>query len=168
MWLKTIIVIFLFYLFAVLQNSFFTHFNLFGIFPNFVFILFFLLIFFEKKNDYYKIIAWSVIAGLILDIFSYTYFGASVILFLFISFLAKRAQSLLKERNEAKPLFYFLPLFLVCFLVYEILLALHLRFIDPSHTAIFFDWRVILEMVYNLIFAAIFFLVYKKFFYSNV
>ena len=49
-WQKTLVVIILFYIFALLQSSFFVHFSLLGAVPNLVFAFFALLVFFEKKG----------------------------------------------------------------------------------------------------------------------
>lgn len=152
MWFKYIIIVFLFYLLAILQNSFFVHFNLFGATPNLVFILFFLLVFFEKNNASYKIIFYALFAGLFSDFFLSTYFGASIIIFLLIGFSVKKIQTLLKEReNNQFPLIYFLPLFLV-------FLVLHISLFEG------FSPSLIPETAYNLFTAIIAFYAYKKLF----
>jgi rod shape-determining protein MreD len=147
---KTLVIIFLFYLFALLQNSFFTHFNLFGVTPNLVFILFFLIVFFEGENKNYQIIFFAVTAGFFLDIFSNTYLGPSIILLIIMGFLLKKTQSLLKNRDAAHPFIYFSPLFLVSFIIYEIVLMVS------------FDLRFVFAMVYNLFFAIVGFWIFKK------
>jgi len=99
---------------------------------------------------------FAAAAGFFLDIFSYIFLGASAVLLLFIGFLAKRLQLVLKEGRSAHPLFYFLPLFLVFFVAYRISLAL----IGMA----FFDYKFIFEAAYNLTAALVLFLAYKKFF----
>jgi len=157
-----LVIILLFYFLALLQNSFFTHFNLLGSVPNLVFILFFLLVFFEKKKKNYLIIPLAIVAGLFLDIFSYTYIGPSIVLLIIIGIVLKKIQSLLKNREDNYPFVYFLPLFLICFAVYEALLMISLHFFDLSHTLINFDLRFAAGIVYSLFFAIIGFWIFKK------
>jgi rod shape-determining protein MreD len=162
MWQKILFIILLFYIFALLQGSFFTHFNLFGAAPNLVFILFFLLVFFIKKDRSYQIIYLAAIAGVLLDISSYTYLGPSIIILMAAGFLLKKTQSLLKNRQDNYPFAYFLPLFVLFFTVYEVSLIVYLRFFDPSHALISFDLKFIIGVIYNSIVASVLFLIYKK------
>jgi len=163
MWKKILVIIILFYFFALLQSSFFTHFNLFGIVPNLVFIFFSLLVFFQQKNKTHQLIFLAIIAGFVLDIFSYTYLGPSIVSLIVTGFLLKKIQSLLKNREDSRPFIYFLPLFLVCFTVYEVLFAVYLRFLDPSHILLSFNFKFLVEAVYNLVFASIGFWIMKKY-----
>lgn len=151
MWVKYLITIILFYFFALLQSSFFAHFNFFGAFPNFVFILFFLLIFFDKETNYYKIFFYSAIAGILLDFFSYAYFGISVVLLFCIGILLKKIQSALLQRQDKYPVIYFLPLFLISFIFYEAFFTTNIGF------------ESVAEIIYNLIFAWIGFYVFRYF-----
>src|ERR1035437_4047733 len=127
MWKRLLAIILIFYLFALLQNSFFAQFNLFGAVPNLVFIFFFLLVFFEKPNTYlpgnYQIIFLALIAGIFLDFLSFTYLGSSIMLLLGIGFSVKGVQSMLSNRDNDRPFFYFLPLFIIFFLVYQLLFS---------------------------------------------
>ncbi|MCX6720241.1 MAG: hypothetical protein NTW11_00260 [Candidatus Staskawiczbacteria bacterium] len=149
MWQKTVVIIFLFIIFALLQNSFFAHFSIFGATPNLVFILFFLLVFFAKKETNYQIIYLSVIAGILLDIFSYAYLGPSIVSLLIGGFLLKKAQSMLKSGRDSYPFTYYLPLFLIFFAIYEICF-------------LGFNLGIIAEIIYNMVFASAFFYVYKR------
>lgn len=166
MWQKTLVIIFLFYLFALLQNSFFVHFNLFGAVPNLVFILFFLLVFFENdprgapRN--YQIIFLAATAGIFLDVFSYTYIGPSIALLIIIGFLLKNTQTLLKNKEDNNPFIYFLPLFIVFLLVYNLSLGLYLYFLDPNKIMPVFGIGIIFLAIYNTIIASVFFYIYKK------
>jgi rod shape-determining protein MreD len=147
----------------MLQNSFFAHFSLWGATPNLVFIFFLLLLFFEKNSRYYEMIFYAISAGLLLDIFSYTYFGLSAVLFLLIGFLAKRVQGALSEKKDNTfPIIYFLPLFLIFLLVYDLLSRsflnkFNLMKIAPNMSGF------AAEIIYNLLVAAIAFYVCKKF-----
>jgi rod shape-determining protein MreD len=168
MWKKVLIIILIFYLFALLQSSFLVHFNPYGITLNLVFILFSLLVFFEGPKGHpgnsSQILFLSVTAGFFLDIFSYTYIGPSIVAFIIIGFLLKKTQSLLKNREDNRPFVYFLPLFLIFFIVYEILLMLFLHFIDSSHALISFDLKFAGGIIYNSLIASVLFFIFKRFF----
>lgn len=162
MWRKYIIIIGLFYLFALLQGSFFAHFNVFGSIPNLVFIFFFLLIFFEKQDKFYPAFIWSLAAGFFLDVFFYTYLGPSIILLIIIGFLIKETKLLLKNRGDGYSFVYFLSLFSVYFIIYQILNMIYLRFFDLSHMPMIFDAKFLSGIFYNLFFASIGFWIFKK------
>lgn len=151
---KALIIILLFYFFAVLQNSFLAHFNIYGATPNIIFIFFFLLMFFEGQKSYYQIISWSIAAGFFLDVFSSSYFGVSIAILLLIGILTKKIVNSLKEKRDEYPLVYFAPLFLGFFISYEIILPLR---------AFNFSWTIYIEIIYNLILAFLGFYIYKLF-----
>jgi len=157
MWLKPVLTILLFYFFALLQTSFFANFGFFGSLPNLVFILFFLLVFFEDKKSSHLILFYAVISGFFLDVFSATYFGYSIIALIIIGILFKKIQNMLSEKkNDKYPIVYFILLFLISFTVYDILLKFALTK---------FNWASFLsEISYNLLVAIIGFLIYKKYF----
>jgi len=138
------------------------HFNLFGVVPNLVFILFFLLVFFQWPANNYKIIIIAVAAGIILDIFSYTYIGPSVILLTGIAFLLKGVRSLLKNTENSYPFAYFLPLFVLFFLVYDLFRGSYLYFLDSDKIALIISTQIIFSVIYNAIIASLLFYVYKK------
>ena len=166
MWQKILAIIILFCFFALLQFSFLVHFKIFGASLNLIFIFFFLLAFFERKNANYQIIFLAVIGGLCLDVFSFTYLGPSIAVLLVIGFLLKKTQSLLKNREDNYPFVYFLPLFVVFLITYHILLGLYLYFIDPSKIMAAFGIETISAIIYNLAVASVFFYVYKKILYA--
>lgn len=168
MWQKVLVIILLFYFFALLQNSFLPYFNLFGAVPNLVFIFFSLIIFFEDRpkgfQTNYQIIFWAVTAGFFLDILSYTYIGPSTVLLIAIGFTLKKLQSLLKNRDDNYPLIYFLPLSIGLLLTYNLLMGLYLYFLDPNKITIAFGLGTLFMVIYNLLAASAFFYLYKKFF----
>jgi cell shape-determining protein MreD len=157
MWLKYFITLVLLYLFAVLQDSFFVHYSLFGATPNLVFVLFFTLVFFSRKGDYYYLVFCAIFAGLFLDTFSTTFFGLSIIILSIVGFTVKWIQAMLQiKKNDNFPFSYFLPIFFVSLLAYDLILqsfSLYLGFF--------------VGIVYNLALASIFFYIYKKFFLAN-
>lgn len=170
MWQKFVIATLVFYILALLQNSFFSYFNLFGATLNLVFIFFFTLVFFSvqggprpKGYPGWEVIFYAITAGFFLDIFTYTYLGPSVILLVVLSFLLKKIQLLLKNKDDKHPLAYFMPLFIIFLLAYNTLLSLYLHFIDPNKIALSFGMQTVFMLIYNLIIASIFFIFYKKF-----
>jgi cell shape-determining protein MreD len=188
MWRKTLVIIFLFYFFTLLQNSFFPHFNLFGAIPNLVFILFFLLVFFSSSTENiignkkesrhplrrmsknYQVIFLAITAGIFLDFFSYTYLGPSIAIFIIIGFLLKNIQSLLKNKEDSCPFIYFLPLFTFFLLVYDLLSDLYLKFLDSNKIAIVHPLGLVKgasSIIYNLIIASALFYIYKIFLASK-
>jgi len=163
MWLKPFIVIILFYFFAILQNSFFTHFVFSGGVLNLIFILFFLFVFFEKQKSYYWVFFYAIIAGLFLDIFSYASLGISIVLLIAIAFLIKKTQSLLKEEKDDFSLVHFALLFFVSFILYSLLLQTCIFIFVVPHVFPKFSISFIVEIVYNLVFAVLAFLICKKY-----
>jgi rod shape-determining protein MreD len=159
---KSLILVLIFCFFALLQNSFFTHFNLFGATPNLVFILFFLLVFFEKKDSSFLIVFTAVLAGFLLDIYSSAYLGPSIVLLIIIGLLSKGIQSLLKNKGDNHPFAYFLPLFIVFLLAYDLLIDLCLYFLGQNKIIISFGVETIFAIIYNIIIASAFFYIYKK------
>lgn len=163
MWQKLLVIFILLYFLALLQSSFFSHFSLFGATLNLVFILFFLLVFFEKKTNHYDILFFAIVPGIFLDILSFTYLGPSIVSLIIIGFLLKYTQSLLKSGDDEYPFVYFLPLFIIFFLAYDLLLVLYLYFLDPNKIIMAFGLQTIFSVIYNFIIASVFFYLYKIF-----
>jgi rod shape-determining protein MreD len=163
MWTKYLFIVFLFYFFALLQNSFFANFNFLGINPNLVFILFILLIFFGKKPSNVLIVFYAIIAGFFLDIFSSIPLGWSILILLIIGFLINKSQKLLFEKSDKHPYVYFAVIFSTAFSIYCFLFNLLVYFITESNVFAIFDFIFLYKILYNLSFASLFFLLYKKF-----
>lgn len=158
MWLFLLIVALLFYFFALLQESFFVHLSALGGIPNLIFAFFFVLMFFENSRAYYHIIFYAVLAGFLLDVFSYGYLGQSMLILLCIALLVKKIQSSLSDAAEPYPLFYFVPLFLLSSIAYE---ALSL-FVNRQDVTDIFSFGFLASLAYSLVFAAAGFYLYKK------
>jgi cell shape-determining protein MreD len=129
--------------------------------PNLVFILFFTLAFFENKNKNYLIVFYAVLAGILLDVFSYTYLGPAIILLIIIGFLLKKAQALLKNRQNTFPFAYFLPLFIIFLSAYDFILDVYLKFLDPGRISTFSATGIIFSIIYNSAIASMLFFIYK-------
>ncbi len=165
MWIKFLFFIIFFYFLGVVQNSFFAHFNILGITPNFILIFFFLFTFFAASKN--AIFSWqdlflSITAGLFLDMFSYDYFGVHIILLLIISFFVKKSFSLLREGQERQPIAYFVPLFILSLIFYSLFLSLSSYFFEGLHFSFNFNWAYFVGIIYNLAFAVLFFYIFKK------
>jgi rod shape-determining protein MreD len=160
MFKKLLLVVLLFYLFALMQNSFLIHFNLFGVSPNLVFILYFLFVFFSKEH--LESFIYAIIAGTLLDLFWYNYLGPSIIFLIFIAFLLKKTQSLLSYGEDNYPFIYFFPIFLIYFCIYKVAFMVYLQFIDPAYASVVFNLGFIFELLYNLLFASIGYWILKK------
>jgi rod shape-determining protein MreD len=158
--------IIIFYFLALLQASFLPQLNIAGVTPNFVFILFFILIFFSDKKDAsvnYENFFLGIICGFFLSVFSKSFFGAEIVVLVFISFFVKKIQQQLVEKNKKYPLTYFAPLFIISFVIFELFSWLVFYFynhISPAN----FSWLFLAEIIYNLLFAIAGFYIFKKFF----
>ncbi len=153
-WVKYFITAILFYIFAVLQNSFLIHFNILGVIPNFVLIFYFLLLFFEKTDKFYLGIFGAFLAGFFLDVFSHHYFGISMLLLLAIMFAVKKILQLLWKRSDKYSAIYFASLFLLFLFLYKI-------FLNVADFGL--DWKIFIFGGYNLFFALIGFFIFDKF-----
>ena len=169
--IKLLILIVLFSFFAILQNSFFTYFSVMGSSVNLVFILFFILIFFynrsadEKESDSY-IILLAVVAGFFLDLFLPIYFGVSIISLLIIYIIEKFITHLMVQNREKNLIFYFICMFSLSFIVYQILLYISLKLLGVHFLGLSFSVHTLGYLIYNLCFACIGFYLYKKFFHN--
>ena len=161
--IKFAVIFFLFWIFALLQNSFFAHLSFFGAVPNFVFIFFFTLVFSASRSgpaQSREIILYSLAGGFFLDAFSDTYFGTSMVALMLAGFLAKEAQKLLRpKQNDRAPFIYFLPVFIFSLIIYDLLLSLANRV--PVWA--YFKWNFGAEIICNLAVASAAFWIYKKF-----
>lgn len=153
-WIKYFIIAFLFFIFSLIQASFFPYFNIWGATPNLVFILFSLLIFFDAKEQGFF---YAIFAGLLSDIFLLSYFGVAIISFLIIYSIQRLTVYFIKNKSQY-AVFYFMIIFSVNFILYNILIYLFsIIFNFPFN----FGWIIIVSLLYNLIIALPGFYVYK-------
>ncbi len=156
-WIWAIFTFFLFYLFAVLQTSFFSYFNLLGQAPNFVFILFFIFVFFIKKNYFIKTLFLAFWAGFLLDVFSVIPIGVSIVLLVILGLSIKKVQILLKEKESNYPIIQFAVMFVLAFSVYSFSIRLPYYFLGLAHMDFMFTQEFFLGIIYNLSIALIIF-----------
>jgi cell shape-determining protein MreD len=150
--LKSLLIFFLFYFFALAQNSFLMRISPILAGLNFVFIFFILFVFFKQNIGYFQIIFWAIIAGLFLDIFSPALFGLSIFLLILIGTSIKKVNQLFKISEDKYPFWQFLIIFLISYIVFN--------FLNLS-------WLLIINLAMNLILALIGFWIFKFFFKKN-
>ena len=83
-----LITLVIFYLLALLQTSFFVHFRMWGVVPNFIFILIIFINVFEKPQNNAGLLA-GFVGGFFLDIFSSNFIGFYAFIMLVAAFLIK-------------------------------------------------------------------------------
>ena len=167
MWLKYPIIIIFFLIAALLKAGFLPYIAIMGTVPNLIFILFFVVVFFEQ----YRIlpqysqelflsggILMAIIAGLLLDMSSPFWFGSSIIALLVLYFLIKTGMRYLDQRDDRYLLFYFVSVFLGSFVAYVFLSWAFAGFAD---TGMSFNSRIIVKVAYNLAAAIILCYAYK-------
>lgn len=150
MWLRLLILFLLFGFLGISQTSFLAHFDIMGATLNIVFILFFLVVFFEDSQKYIQGIFSAITAGFFLDIISSSYFGGAIVLLLIITFIMKHLLSLLKKTKDKHPVVYFVPLFILSLFIFNLPLII-------SHLG----WVFLIEIFYNLVFALFGFYLFK-------
>jgi len=144
---------------ALLQQSFLPYFSIMGAFPNLIFIVFFLAVFFEEKHQYYWGILFAGLCGLVLDIFSPFRFGYSIIILAILYLATKVSIYMIKERQDKYLVFYFAPMFLVAYSLYIILINLFAHFPRIGVT-----WQEgVASLVYNVLVALVIFYLYQWF-----
>jgi rod shape-determining protein MreD len=164
MWLKLLLITLVFFLVACVQNSFLPHTTIMGVAPNIIFILFFVLVFFEKKDAYYRGFFLAIIAGFISDLFLSSYFGASIISFLATYLAIKTMLYFLKERQEKYLLVYSIPMFLLCLAIYNSLLYALVHF---PYIKVTVDKNILIELLYNTVVALVVFFLAKTIYYKK-
>ena len=162
---RIIILILLFYFLILLQNSFFAQMAIYGAVPNLALILACLVSFFfsqktrkSDRDEYNKYAAISLVAaaGIMVDIFSQSFFGVSILSFLIIYFFMRKSLDLLLDMPKKYQIFYFLPMFLVSLFIYNAV-ASGSSYLSGSPNFYFFsDLNFFLATaVYNLVLSAI-------------
>ncbi len=147
---------------AILQSSFFPSLSILGNIPNLVFILFFIIIFFEGKNDY-DLGFWSaIIAGFFLDNLILSYFGVAIVSLLVIYFLEKLTMHFIKEQQSKTLIVFFASLFLISYIVFNFTVYVFSVLIDFQFN-FSFDSSTIYLLFYSLVIACFGFYIYKFF-----
>jgi len=113
---KDLLLILLIYFLVLFQQSFLLHFAVYGMIPNLVLVLVFILNISGHKSG----LALSFFAGLILDIYSGMPLGVSGLLFLIMAILIKKSLKFFQKLN----IFYLIAMFSFCLILYNFLLSL--------------------------------------------
>ena len=163
MWFRYPIIILLFWLLAIIQMSITPFLNIGGVFANLIFILFYILVFFEDIGQYRYGFFDTVTAGFFLDVILPFSFGVSVISLLIIYGLNKLATHFLGRSFSKYFIVYFIVMFSFFFFLYNGLLFIASQFWD---TPINFSWSILGSLLYNIFFACLGFYVYSKIFRS--
>lgn len=162
MLIKYLISIVAFYFLAVFQNSFFASFSQFGVTPNLVVVLFFILIFFEKGDKKYPIAFYAASAGFFLDIFSSEYFGISAVLLFIEGMAIKKIHFLLSEKNNKYSFAYFISLFFIFLIFYEVFWEVYFYALYRPEKLFNFSVKGSVNMIFNLLLASFIFMPYQK------
>lgn len=168
---KALILVLFFYFLTLFQNSFLSHFSIYGVVPNFVLILVCLLGFFSvqggpasgggKPHEYFGLFL-VLIAGFFLDIFSRLFLGASIFSLIIIYFFIKKTIHILRDIPRKYSIIYFIPIFILSIILYDFLLGFFYYFSNQSEFLFPRVSILLIKITYNLIFAVIgFYLVHK-------
>ena len=119
---NVLVLILLFYIILLFQTSFFFHFNIKGVIPNFILILFFFLNYKEEKfhiSFFSPGLISAIVGGLIFDIFSSSHLlGSSVLIFLALFILIKKLFQIFEKTNY----FWVFAVFAFCLFFFKICL----------------------------------------------
>ncbi|MEK7540926.1 MAG: hypothetical protein AAB529_01665 [Patescibacteria group bacterium] len=122
-------------------------------------------VFFSAKDGpisgWKDILFLAIIAGFFLDIFFLSYFGGAIISLLIIGFVLKRLLFLLKKTKNEYPVIYFVPLFVLSFIVFNLFLIIADYPLNLSQAMSRLNWVFLIEIVYNLVFAIFGFYIFK-------
>jgi len=159
---KFLAIILFFYFLTLFQNSFVSHFAIFGVFPNLVLILFCLLSFFENSHRYFNIFL-ALTAGFFLDIFSNSFFGVSIFSFIIIYFFIKETIHFLRDISQEYSVIYFILTFIFSIILYGFFFGLFSRFLNHSSLSLFGGYALVAKIAYNLPFAVAGFYLLKRY-----
>jgi len=168
MWYKFLAIFLIFVVLALTQASFLTELSIHGAVPNLVFILFFLIIFFASRRQIsFEDFFWIIIAGFLLDIFTLSYLGFSIIFLLIITVALKWIVGSLSDREDKFPIVYFIPLFILALVFYALCFNLSVDFFNSFAVKFSITWQSLIFIIYNLIFAVAGFYILKKLKFKN-
>lgn len=156
MFLRYLTIAVLFFLFSLLQVSFLPYLGVAGSSINLVFILFFIVIFFDKNREGFFV---ALIAGFFLDVFLPSYFGISMVVLLLIYLIKEMVVYFLKESREKFSIIYFIIMFSSLLIAYYFLMYFALLAFGFSFNV---NRNIIMSLVINALFAYLGFYIYKN------
>jgi len=157
---KILILVVGFYFLAIAQMSFFPTLSILGVTPNLVLIGVCLLGFFEKKTTYSGI-SGVLTGGLLLDIFSHTFIGASVAAYLITYLLLKEILRQLQDVSRNYSFLYFAPIIIISVVFYDFLLSLFYYLGDLRILFSFNIYASLVRILYTLGVGTIAFYIFK-------
>lgn len=155
-----IFIIIVFFLVALLQNSFLPYFSILGQTPHFLLILFFLLVSFQKPQEYLQGFFLVALVGFFMDVFLPYHFGFSIVTLLLLYVFIKLSDYFFKKSQNSYEVVYFLTIFTIGFLLHEVIFYIFSKIFGFSFEI---QLTIIISLIYNIIFAAIGFYLYKNF-----
>ena len=163
MWPRLLIISLLFGFLWTLQASLLFHFNAIAYSLNLIFVLYYLIVFFQEPRKHKYGIFSAIVAGFFLDILSLSYLGTSIVSLLVIAFISKYILFSLKKPKGEYPISYFIPLFILSFFMSYLLTFAIDYFLHPISTAPFIRKTLLMDITYNTIIAVFGFYIFKKF-----
>ena len=146
---KMLAISLLFFVLALVQNSFLPYFFVMGAGPNLVFILFFMVIFFNRQVSFYEGIFFALLVGFLSYILSPWPSEISIVSFLAVYFLVNLSLHFLQENRERYFLIHALLLFLMSFIFCQFLQFL---LTNSIHIPRVFAWNFIfVQLFYNAV-----------------
>ncbi len=139
------------FLLTIIQTVFLPFFNIWGVAPNLLFILFFFVIFFSNKKDFTATFFMILMIGFFSDIISQSHFGIFIGTYVILYFLHLFINNFLQDRQGKNVVVYFIGEFCVLFLLCHFTL-------NPS---------VLVHLLYSLLFALTAFYVCQTFIFTN-
>ncbi len=157
-----LLLLIIFFAAAIIQASFLPLFAVFGAVPNLLFIIFFLVIFFEPQQQYQTGFFAAIVAGLLSDVYG-TYFGVSVVIFLLVYFFKKAVGHFMKE-SSGKTVSNYMLLFVICLVLHIILFSLaSLVAAAPSVIA----FSTVIAILYSALVAVVGFYIARALFFAK-
>ena len=156
--LKNLSLIFVLLAAALLQMSFVGYISIFGAVPNLLFIAFFIIIFLEKQDEYYRGFLEVITAGFLLDVVTASYFGIAITALLAVYLFKKAVFYFIRDIQDAYLILYFLPLFISSLLVYDAIVYGFSLLLDFNMS---FSWVWMVALWYNAIVATVMFYLYQ-------
>ena len=145
----------LFFVLSLIQSSFLPFFSIVGQIPNLVFILFYVILFFDNRGESFF---WAILVGFLLDVFMPSYFGISIISLLVIYLLKKILDYFLKDIQGKYFIVYLIFLFSINFVIYSLLVyAFSLIFRSSYELSL----SLMVSLAYNIILFLPAFYIYK-------
>jgi len=120
-----------------------------------------LIFFFDSSHRYTSILA-IIIGGFFLDLFSDVNFGVSILSLLIVYVFVKELLRVLRGIPRKYLVFYFMPIFVFCVILYDFLFGAFSLLFDRSTIISFGGYALGIKILFNLCFAIPSFYIFKK------